>query len=256
MSAAVIAREPVDDVSDNVDVALDIAALAGITLGRIVQAVSDHAPAAFSCSFGLEDMVILDLLAQASVPVEVFTLDTGRLHPETHELMARARKRYGLQLRVLSPQADAVEELVARDGRNGFYDSLQARKACCDVRKVQPLNRALQDRKLWITGLRSGQAATRSQVLLLEHDEARDLWKFNPLADWTADRVRDYIDRYAVPVNALHARGYPSIGCAPCTRAVAPGEDERAGRWWWESPQHKECGLHISPDGRVVRAAR
>lgn len=223
-------------------------------LARLVDGIAEFQPAAFSCSFGLEDMVILDLLARHRLPAEVFTLDTGRLHEETHALIAEAQARYERPIRILFPQAAALESMLRRDGPNGFYSSIEARKACCAVRKVEPLGRALAGKRLWITGLRRGQAITRSDLPVLAYDGGYGLHKLNPLADWTEAQVLDYVARYRVPVNALHARGYPSIGCAPCTRAVAPGEDARAGRWWWETPEQKECGLHVAPDGRLVRS--
>ncbi|HRO62053.1 MAG TPA: phosphoadenylyl-sulfate reductase [Burkholderiaceae bacterium] len=224
-------------------------------VARLVEGIGEFSPAAFSCSFGLEDMVILDLLARHRLAVEVFTLDTGRLHEETHALIAEAQSRYALPIRVLFPQAASLEALIRRDGPNAFYSSIEARKACCAVRKVEPLGRALAGKQLWITGLRRGQAVTRTELPVLAFDDGHALQKLNPLADWSEAQVLDYIARHQVPVNALHARGYPSIGCAPCARAVAPGEDARAGRWWWETPEQKECGLHVGPDGRLVRAA-
>lgn len=224
-------------------------------LERLAAATRDHAPATFSCSFGLEDMVLLDLIARHRLPTEIFTIDTGRLPEETHSLIAAARARYGREIRVLFPQADEVESLVRRDGPNGFYDSLQARKACCSVRKVEPLHRALAGKRLWITGLRREQSVTRSNVPVLAEDAEYGLHKLNPLADWSGAQVLDYIARHEVPVNALHTRGYPSIGCAPCTRAVEAGADPRVGRWWWEAPEQKECGLHVGADGRLARNA-
>ncbi len=224
-------------------------------LSRLVEAIRDHAPATFSCSFGIEDMVVLDLIARHELPAEIFTLDTGRLHEETHALIATACVRYGVEIRVLYPQAEALEQLVQRDGPNGFYASLQARKACCSVRKVEPLGRALAGKRLWITGLRREQAVTRGDLPVIAEDVVYRLHKLNPLADWSEAQVLDYVRAHDVPVNALHARGYPSIGCAPCTRAITDGEDARAGRWWWETPEQKECGLHAGPDGRLVRAA-
>lgn len=223
-------------------------------LVRLAAAIRDHAPATFSCSFGLEDMVILDLIARHRLSSEIFTIDTGRLPEETHSLIAIARARYGREIRVLFPRAEAVESLVRRDGPNGFYDSLEARKACCSVRKVEPLHRALAGRRLWISGLRRGQSITRSDVAVLAEDATYGLHKLNPLADWDETQVLDYIARHEVPINALHARGYPSIGCAPCTRAVGAGEDPRAGRWWWEAPAQKECGLHVGVDGRLTHS--
>ena len=209
--------------------------------------------AAFATSFGAEDMVLLDLIDRLGLRVDAFTLDTGRLHEETHALIDEARRRYRTPVRVLFPDAAGVEELVARQGVNGFRDGIEQRKACCRVRKLEPLARALAGRDLWITGLRREQSPTRASVEVLARDRVNGLMKLNPLADWTSADVRAYVDAFSVPVNALHARGFPSIGCAPCTRAVAPGEDERSGRWWWEAPLQRECGLHPSADGRLVR---
>ena len=224
-------------------------------IARLASAIAAHRPAGFACSFGLEDMVILDLLARHALPAEIFTIDTGRLPEETHALIASAQRHSGRAIRILSPQADAVEAWVAAHGPNGFRDSLDARKACCAARKVEPLGRALAGKSLWITGLRRQQSVTRNDLTVLAEDRERQIFKLNPLADWSDAQVRDYLGRYRVPVNALHAKGYPSIGCAPCTRPIAPGEDARAGRWWWETPEQKECGLHVAGDGRMVRAA-
>ena len=219
-------------------------------------AVREHAPASFSSSFGVEDMVLLDLIAKDGLPVEVFTLDTGRLHPETLDLVERARDHYGVAIRVLYPEAAALEGFVTAQGPNAFYRSVELRKQCCAIRKVEPLKRALQGRKLWITGLRRSQAVTREALPVLSFDDGYGLWKLSPLADWSADEVWGYVRAHGVPVNALHAKGFPSIGCAPCTRAIQPHEHERAGRWWWEQPEQKECGLHLAPDGRLVRAPK
>lgn len=220
---------------------------------RLSRAVRAHAPAAFSSSFGAEDMVILDLVASAGLEVEVFTLDTGRLHDETLALVAQARARYGRPIRVLFPEAAQVEAFVLQHGVNAFYDSIALRKRCCEIRKLVPLRRALEGKSLWITGLRREQSVTRSDVEVLARDDAYGVIKLNPLADWTERDVWEYVRRFDVPTNPLHERGYPSIGCAPCTRAVQPGEDGRAGRWWWEQPETKECGLHKDPSGRLVR---
>ena len=224
-------------------------------VAALSEAVATHAPAAFSSSFGAEDMVILDLIARHRLAVEVFTLDTGRLHRETLALVDRARGHSGLQVRVLYPDAEALEAYVTAEGPDAFYRAVELRKRCCALRKLEPLSRALQGRGLWITGLRREQSVTRGDVQLIEHDAVRGLFKLNPLVEWSADEVWAYIERHEVPVNPLHAQGFPSIGCAPCTRAVSPGEDERAGRWWWEQPTSRECGLHVTPDGRLVRAA-
>lgn len=199
---------------------------------------------AFSTSLGIEDQVTLHAIGRAGVEVDVFTLDTGRHFPETLELLDQSQRHFGVPIRVLAPDTDAVEELVARDGVYGFRSSIEARKACCDVRKVQPLRRGLAGASGWITGLRRGQSAGRADVPFAVRDGAHKLIKLNPLADWSLERVEAYVAEHRVPVNALHARGFPSIGCQPCTRAIKPGEDLRAGRWWWENEDGKECGLH------------
>lgn len=220
---------------------------------RLREAVATHAPATFASSLSAEDMVILDLLDRLALEVEVFTLDTGRLHEETHALLAQARQRYGLPIRILHPDATELETFVAAHGSNAFYDGIALRKRCCEIRKLGPLRRALQGKRLWITGLRREQSVTRTEVPVLAEDRANGLLKLNPLADWTGADVWAYVDRFDVPTNALHQRGFPSIGCAPCTRAIVAGEDERAGRWWWEQPESRECGLHMDPQGRLVR---
>ncbi len=224
-------------------------------LGHLESAIRAHSPATFSSSFGLEDMVILDIVARHHLPVEVFMLDTGRLHAETLALVDQARDRYGVTVRVLYPDAAALEAFVTAQGPNAFYRSIDLRKSCCGIRKIEPLRRALSGKGLWITGLRRGQAVTRESVPFLEFDEGHAIWKLSPLADWSADDIRAYVEANDVPINPLHAQGYPSIGCAPCTRAVEPHEHERAGRWWWEQPEQRECGLHFTPDGRLVRAS-
>ncbi|HTY99968.1 MAG TPA: phosphoadenylyl-sulfate reductase [Rhodocyclaceae bacterium] len=215
-------------------------------------AARDFAPAVFSTSLGAEDMVVIDLIAGADLDIGLFTLDTGRLPAETYELLAETEQRYGRRIQVFAPRHDALEAYVANYGINGFYDSVEARKACCQVRKVEPLSRALAGKKAWVTGLRAEQAVSRGGLKPLGHDETYDLVKVNPLADWTERDVWIYLHANRVPYNKLHDRGYPSIGCAPCTRPVAAGEDIRAGRWWWETPETKECGLHVV-DGRLQR---
>jgi len=208
----------------------------------------NHSPSALASSFGAEDMVLLDLIARDGLAIGIFTLDTGRLPRETHALIAEVRRRYGLAVDVYSPWPDSVEAYVEQHGIDGFYASVEARKACCAVRKVEPLTRALARKRGWITGLRREQAGSRAEVAEVEHDQARGLWKFNPLAEWSADEVWEYLRANRVPYNALHDRGYPSIGCEPCTRAVKAGEHPRAGRWWWEQAgARKECGLHEIP---------
>jgi phosphoadenosine phosphosulfate reductase len=222
---------------------------------RLREAVAAYSPATFASSFGVEDMVILDLIHRLQLALEVFTLDTGRLPEETHALIERSAQVYNRPIRTLSPEAGELEAFVAAHGSNAFYRSIELRKQCCAIRKVAPLRRALQGKRLWITGLRRTQSITRGQVPVLAHDPANGLMKLNPLADWSDTEVWDYVRRFDVPTNALHQRGYPSIGCAPCTRAVQPGADPRSGRWWWEQPESRECGLHLDRDGRLVRAA-
>lgn len=207
---------------------------------------------AFASSFGAEDQVLADMLARLTPRPQIFTLDTGRLPQATYDLVDATRKRYGIEVEVLFPDRGDVEGLVSRNGVNLFYDSIENRKACCHARKVNPLRRKLATLGAWITGLRREQSVTRHEVAAVEWDEGNGLFKVNPLADWSVAQVWDYIKSHNVPYNALHDQGYPSIGCAPCTRAVAPGQDLRAGRWWWELPEHKECGLHVA-DGRLVR---
>ena len=202
-------------------------------------------PAAFANSLGAEDMVLTDLIVKTRLPIEIFSLDTGRLPPETYDLMAAVHKHYDLKLKVYFPQAEEVESYVRQHGINAFYDSVTLRKACCYARKVEPLKRALAGKRAWITGLRAQQATTRSGLPFREYDEGNGLEKFNSLSDWSEKEVWTYIKQHAVPHNALHDKFYPSIGCAPCTRAISPGEDVRAGRWWWENADTKECGLHL-----------
>lgn len=225
------------------------------TTSRLREVVTVHYPAAFSSSFGAEDMVILDLLEGLKLEVEVFTLDTGRLHEETHQLINQARQRYDRPVRIMYPDAADLESYALQHGDNAFYDSIELRKRCCEIRKIAPLRRALQGKRLWITGMRRTQSVTRADLELLAYDTQYGLFKFNPLLDWTARDVTEYVRLNNVPVNALHAQGYPSIGCAPCTRPVKAGDDERSGRWWWESAESRECGLHLDPSGRLVRAA-
>lgn len=199
----------------------------------------------FANSFGAEDMVLTDLILSNQLPIEIFSLDTGRLPAETYTLMGEVEQRYGTRLKVYFPESAAVEAYVRKEGINAFYDSVELRKACCQIRKVEPLKRALAGKKAWITGLRAAQAVTRSGLPVREFDAGNGLDKFNPLSDWSEAEVWAYIRLHEVPYNALHDQFYPSIGCAPCTRAIALGEDIRAGRWWWEDPASKECGLHI-----------
>ena len=219
----------------------------------------DFSPAVFASSLAAEDMVLTDLILQAKLPIRLFTLETGRLHKETLAVLDAVRQRYGVDIEQYKPDAAAVETYVSTHGLNAFYESIELRKACCNIRKVEPLNRALAGNKAWITGQRRAQSSTRNDLAVQEDDTAHGMQKFNPLADWSEDDVWHYLRSNAVPYNTLHDRGYPSIGCEPCTRAIQPGEDIRAGRWWWEQPDQKECGLHVvtNSDGttRLARAS-
>ena len=194
---------------------------------------------------GAEDVAVYDMMWRIDKKCRVFTLDTGRLNPETYDLIDKVTVKYGVKVEVMFPNTAAVEKMVGEKGINLFYESLENRKLCCGVRKVEPLNRMLATLDGWITGLRRTQAVTRGTLEKIQIDKDHDgIVKLNPLADWTTQQVFDYMAANKVPKNKLHEQGYPSIGCAPCTRAIKPGEDERAGRWWWENPEHKECGLH------------
>ena len=196
-------------------------------------------------SFSLEDIVLIDLAVAIDPDVRVFTLDTGRLHEETYATMDAVRRRFGIELEVMFPEQHAVEELISTKGPHSFYESVDNRKECCRIRKVEPLRRVLATADAWVTGMRREQSVTRTDLRPLELDMMNGgMVKLNPLVDWTARDVRSHIQQHELPYNELFDRGFPSIGCAPCTRAVKPDEDERAGRWWWERPDDKECGLH------------
>jgi len=199
---------------------------------------------AFSTSLGAEDQVITQMIAQVGVPADIFTLDTGRLFPETYNLLDLTSKKYDLNIRVMFPDASRVENMVNEKGINLFYDSIENRKLCCHIRKIEPLKRAFAGLDAWICGLRREQSVTRKDMRLVEWDENNDLIKVNPLIEWTETELWDYIKANHIPYNKLHDTGFPSIGCQPCTRAILPGEDVRAGRWWWENPETRECGLH------------
>ncbi|TAM06952.1 MAG: phosphoadenylyl-sulfate reductase [Paraburkholderia sp.] len=205
-----------------------------------------HANVKLASSLAAEDMLLTHAILSRGVKIGIFSLNTGRLHAETLGMIDRVRERYGYEIEQFHPQPDAVDEYVAKHGLNAFYESVELRKRCCEIRKVEPLNRALADVSAWVTGQRREQSVTRAELHEEEQDNARGIAKFNPLADWSEAEVWAYVRAFDVPENPLHARGYPSIGCEPCTRAVRPGEDSRAGRWWWESRDTKECGLHIT----------
>lgn len=212
----------------------------------LLQAVSTEFKAiTFANSYGAEDMVLTDIIAKEKLAIEIFSLDTGRLPAETYTLMGEVESMYNTKPIVFFPKHEAVEDYVRTKGINAFYESIDLRKACCHMRKVEPLQRALAGKQAWVTGMRAEQASTRASLPTREFDAGNKLEKFNPLSDWTEKEVWAYIRMFDVPYNALHDQFYPSIGCAPCTRAVAMGEDVRAGRWWWENADSKECGLHV-----------
>lgn len=199
---------------------------------------------ALSNSLGAEDQVLTDMICKIDKSTTIFTLDTGRVFPETYDLIDRTNKRYGIQLKVYFPDASQVEEMVNKKGVNSFFESIENRKECCHIRKIEPLKRAFRGLDVWICGLRRDQSITRTNVDMVEWDENNGLVKLNPLVDWSEQQMWDYIKENKVPYNRLHDQGFPSIGCQPCTRAIKDGEEVRAGRWWWEDPASKECGLH------------
>jgi phosphoadenosine phosphosulfate reductase len=215
-------------------------------------AARDHAPAAFSSSLSAEDMVVTDAILKAELPVEIFTLDTGRLHGDTLEVIEAIRRRYGYAVRVYKPDPAAVARYVGQHGRDGFYSSVDLRHECCQIRKIEPLKRALAGKGAWVTGLRH-VAGARDSVPLQQYDATYGLTKVNPLAEWSEEDVWNYLFVNEVPANRLYEQGYRSIGCAPCTRPTTAGEDLRAGRWWWEQGQVRECGLHLNAEGKLVR---
>ncbi|MES2564398.1 MAG: phosphoadenylyl-sulfate reductase [Pseudomonadota bacterium] len=225
-----------------------------VLLRTLMLVVRDHGSAAFSSSLSAEDMVVTDTLLSSSLDIEIFTIDTGRLHADTIELLDDIRRRYNYDVRVYTPDGGAVSNHVAQYGPYAFYADPELRRECCRIRKVEPLKRALSGKNAWITGLRRDSAASRASVPLQEYDSNYALLKFNPIAEWSDQDVWDYLRAHAVPYNRLYDQGYRSIGCAPCTRPSIPGEDPRAGRWWWEQIGAKECGLHVAANGRLVRA--
>ena len=230
----------------------DYQALVENTQATLARIAHDFSPAVFASSLAAEDMVLTDLILRAKLPIGIFTLETGRLHKETLGMVDRIKETYGYDVALFKPEQAAVDAYVQQNGLNAFYDSVEMRKECCRIRKVEPLNRALAGNTAWVTGQRRAQSATRSDLAVQEDDAAHGMSKFNPLADWSEEDVWNYLRANQVPYNPLHDKGYPSIGCEPCTRAIQPGEDVRAGRWWWENPESKECGLHVV-DGKLVR---
>jgi phosphoadenosine phosphosulfate reductase len=211
-------------------------------------------PIVFTHGFGVEGQLIFHWICERDIDIDVVTLDTGRLFPETYTLWAETERRYGRRIRAIYPNHTALEKLVAKQGIDGIYESKRAREACCEVRKTKPLDRALNGAAAWITGLRADQNLVRRDAGLIDFDASRGLLKFNPLFDWTRDAVLAAVDANQVPINPLHDKGFVSIGCAPCTRAIRPGEPERNGRWWWEADGSKECGLHLPRKGRKPQA--
>ena len=214
-------------------------------LARLQAATLEFPAITFANSMGAEDMVLTDIILQEKLAISIFSLDTGRLPVETYDLIAETEQRYHTKLNIYFPQAQTVEFYVKTNGINAFYESIELRKGCCHMRKVEPLQRALKGQQAWVTGMRAEQSTTRSDLPFKEFDVNNKLEKFNPLSDWTEQEVWAYIRMFEVPYNKLHDQFYPSIGCAPCTRSIAVGEDVRAGRWWWEDPTNKECGLHV-----------
>jgi phosphoadenosine phosphosulfate reductase len=220
--------------------------LTGFEPVKVIAYFTDNYPGkvTFSTSLGAEDQVIVQMLASNALPVKIFTLDTGRLFQETYDLLDITCTKYQLPVDVYMPDPAQVEEMVRHKGINLFYHNVENRRLCCELRKIEPLKRALSGMEVWITGMRKEQSVTRQENALVEWDQHHAIIKVNPLINWTKEQVWGYISEHHIPVNELHARGYPSIGCSPCTRAVGPGESERSGRWWWELPEFRECGLH------------
>lgn len=225
--------------------ALD-ARLAAVPLKeRLAIIAAEEGRAVFTASLGIEDQVITAAIGMAGLPIDVSTLETGRLFKQTVDLIAETEARFGISIQRFHPKPDDIDAYAAKYGLNGFYESVEARHACCHVRKLVPLAEALTGARFWITGLRRSQSGNRAATPFVEYDAERGLIKVNPLADWSLEDINAYVEAESVPINPLHARGYPSIGCEPCTRAIKPGEPERAGRWWWENDEKRECGLHV-----------
>lgn len=217
------------------------------------RAVADFGSVTYANSLGLEAMVLTDLIWTRVPAIEIFSIDTGRLHEETYSLLDRVQRRYGRQIRLYYPDSSRLEEYVSRNGINGFYNGLEERLGCCAIRKVEPFRRAIAGHKAWVTGVRREHSAARALGAPVEWDTQYGLYKVSPLLEWTERDVWEYVRVHKLPYNPLHDRQFPSIGCAPCTRAIEPGQDARAGRWWWENPDSRECGLH--PRIRVVAVA-
>jgi len=230
----------------------DFDALVASTRATLTRISREFTPAVFASSLAAEDMVLTDLILRNKLEIGIFSLETGRLHAETLGMIDRIKQVYGYDIALFRPEPAAVDAYVQQNGLNAFYESVEMRKECCRIRKVEPLKRALAGNKAWVTGQRRAQSSTRAELAIEEQDAAHGMTKFNPLADWSEDDVWHYVRSNNVRYNPLHDNGNPSIGCEPCTRAIQPGEDVRAGRWWWENPDTKECGLHLV-DGKLIR---
>jgi phosphoadenosine phosphosulfate reductase len=222
--------------------------------GLLARIAADYSPATLASSLSIEDMVVTDAILRGGQGIGIFSLDTGRMHGDTLAVVDAIQLRYGYAVKLYRPEPQAVTHYISVHGRDAFYDSVDLRKRCCEIRKVEPLRRALAGKKAWLTGLRREQSGTRTDLEVQSFDAVFGLEKFNPIADWSEDEVWAYLRAYDVPYNALYDQGYRSIGCAPCSRPVVAGEDVRAGRWWWEQPESRECGLHVGPDGKLVRS--
>ncbi len=238
----------------NLDLDLDLEQKTGAVREQLSAAVRQYGRVTYSNSLGAEAMVLTDIIWSHVPEIDIFSIDTGRLHEETYELLEKLQRRYKRKIRVVYPDAQALEKLVSDQGVNGFYHSLDARLACCHVRKVEPFKRAIAGYSAWVTGVRREQSATRAQAVPTEWDAENGLHKVSPLLDWTEEQVWQYIRARKLPYNSLHDRQFPSIGCSPCTRAIQPGENRRAGRWWWEQPESRECGLHPRVRHAAVQA--
>jgi phosphoadenosine phosphosulfate reductase len=223
---------------------LDLEQKAAGVRERLATALREHGRVVYSNSLGAEAMVLTDIIWTQVPEIDIFSIDTGRLHQETYDLLEKLERRYKRSLRIVHPDARALEELVSAQGVNGFYHSLDARLACCHVRKVAPFKRAIAGYTAWVTGVRREQSAARAQAQPVEWDSEYGLYKVSPLLEWSEAEIWQYIRARKLPYNSLHDRQFPSIGCHPCTRAIQPGESRRAGRWWWEQPESRECGLH------------
>lgn len=228
----------------------------GLSIAAMLKLLSDTYPeqVTFSTSFSFEDQAITHDIVSNHIPVKIFTLDTGRMFAETYSVWSSTNAKYDIKIKAYYPNQDALQDFIEAKGPNSFYESVDNRKQCCHIRKVEPLQRALKGNAVWITGLRAEHSGDRKDLPVLEWDETNQVIKYHPLLHWTTEEVKKYISENQVPYNPLHDKGFVSIGCAPCTRAIKPGEDFRAGRWWWEDASNKECGLHVHAEAAVEPA--